>query len=73
MPADALQILLRGLCLPGMAARYEEALAAAESGNWGYRQFLLHLCETEAAQRPSSQDRGLAVQPAAQGPDIAGC
>jgi DNA replication protein DnaC len=62
MPADALQILLRGLCLPGMAARFEEALAAAESGNWGYRQFLLHLCETEAAQRQTRKRERLLRQ-----------
>jgi len=62
MPADALQILLRGLCLTSMAARYEEALAAAESGNWGYRKFLLHLCETEAAERQTRKRERLLRQ-----------
>lgn len=51
MSADPLPVLLRSFCLTSMAARYAETLASAEQNNWGYRKFLLHLCETEAADR----------------------
>jgi len=62
MPSDTLQILLRGLGLPGMAARYEEAMTAAESGNWGYRKFLADLCEREAAERQTRKRERLLRQ-----------
>jgi DNA replication protein DnaC len=51
MSADPLAMLLRSFRLPTMAARYAEALASAEQDNWGYRRFLLHLCEAEATDR----------------------
>ena len=51
MSVDPLPILLRSFCLTTMAARYEDTLASAEQHNWGYRKFLLHLCEAEAADR----------------------
>jgi len=51
MSADSLPIILRSFCLTTMAARYAETLAMAEQQNWGYRKFLLHLCEAEAADR----------------------
>jgi DNA replication protein DnaC len=51
MSADPLVMLLRSFKLPTMAARYAETLACAEQDNWGYRKFLLHLCEAEAADR----------------------
>lgn len=51
MPAETLGMLLRSFKLPTMAARCEDALRDAESGNWGYRRFLSHLCEAEAADR----------------------
>ena len=51
MSADPLPLLLRSFCLTTMAGRYEEMLASAEQNNWGYRKFLLHLCEAEAADR----------------------
>lgn len=54
MSADPLEMLLRSFKLPTMATRYAEALASAEEQNWGYRRFLQHLCEAEAADR---QDR----------------
>ena len=44
-------MLLRSFRLPTMAACYAQTLAQAEEGNWGYRKFLLHLCEAEAADR----------------------
>jgi DNA replication protein DnaC len=44
-------MLLRSFKLPTMAARYAETLASAEEHNWGYRKFLLQLCEAEAADR----------------------
>ena len=51
MSADPLPLLLRSFCLTTMATRYAETLASAEQHNWGYRKFLLHLCEAEAADR----------------------
>jgi DNA replication protein DnaC len=51
MSADSLAMLLRSFKLPTMAARYAEILASAEANNWGYRKFLAHLCEAEAADR----------------------
>lgn len=51
MSTDPLAMLLRRFKLPTMAARYEESLKAAEAQNWGYRRFLLELCEAEEADR----------------------
>lgn len=51
MPTDALPGLLKAFRLPTVAAIYEETLAQAEAGNWGYRKFLQHLCESEAEDR----------------------
>ena len=51
MSADPLAMLLRSFKLPTMAARYAETLASAEEQSWGYRRFLLQLCEAEAADR----------------------
>ena len=51
MSSDALSILLRSFRLPTMAGIYAETLTQAEAGNWGYRKFLLHLCEAEASDR----------------------
>lgn len=51
MSTDALTLLLRSFRMPTMAARYPEMLASAEQSNWGYRKFLTHLCEAEAADR----------------------
>ena len=51
MSTDPLTMLLRTFHLPTMAACYEYMMASAEANNWGYRKFLLHLCEAEAADR----------------------
>jgi DNA replication protein DnaC len=51
MPTDALPGLLKGFRLPTVAAIYEETVAQAEAGNWGYRKFLQHLFESEAEDR----------------------
>ena len=51
MSADSLEMLLRAFKLPTMAASYAQTLVQAEENNWGYRKFLLHLCEAEAADR----------------------
>lgn len=48
---DPLPLLLRGLNLPTIAREHASVLARAESENWGYRRFLLHLMETEAGER----------------------
>lgn len=49
MSADPLPLLLRSFNLTTMAARYAEILASAVENHWGYRKFLLQLCESEAA------------------------
>ncbi len=51
MPAETLEMLLRQFCLTTMASRCGEMIASAEAQNWGYRKFLLQLCEAEAADR----------------------
>jgi len=51
MSTDPLALLLRTFHLPTMATCYEPTMASAEANNWGYRKFLLHLCEAEAADR----------------------
>jgi DNA replication protein DnaC len=51
MPIDALPGLLKAFRLPTVAAIYEETVTQAEAGNWGYRKFLQHLCESEAEDR----------------------
>jgi DNA replication protein DnaC len=51
MPAETLEMLLRQFCLTTMASRCAEMIASAEAQNWGYRKFLLQLCEAEAADR----------------------
>lgn len=49
--AQALTVLLRGLKLPALAAHHEEVARQAESGGWGYAQYLRHLVEMEVDQR----------------------
>jgi len=51
MPAETIEMLLRQFCLTTMASRCAEMIASAEAQNWGYRRFLLQLCEAEAADR----------------------
>lgn len=51
MPAEALGTLLRSFRLPTMAAIWEETVMRAEREDWGYRQLLQHLCESEAQDR----------------------
>jgi DNA replication protein DnaC len=59
MSADPLAMLLRSFKLPTMAARYPELLASAEANNWGYRRFLMELCESEAADRKERKQNRL--------------
>ena len=51
MPHDPLALLLREFRLPTIASIYSQALEQAEKNNWGYRKFLLHLCESEGQDR----------------------
>jgi DNA replication protein DnaC len=51
MSPDPLEMLLRSFRLPTMAASYAQTLVQAEENHWGYRKFLLSLCEAEAADR----------------------
>jgi DNA replication protein DnaC len=51
MSHDPLEMLLRSFRLPTMATIYRQSLEQAEQQNWGYRKFLLHLCESEAQDR----------------------
>lgn len=51
MSTDALILLLRSFNLTTVAEVYDEALSLAEKENWGYRKFLLFLCENEFQAR----------------------
>jgi DNA replication protein DnaC len=51
MNNDPLALLLKSFRLGTMAAIYEGTLQQAEQQNWGYRKFLMHLCESEAQDR----------------------
>src|ERR1035438_10170948 len=51
MSADSLRLLLKAFRLPTMAEIYERVVKEAEQQGWGYRKFLLHLCEAEAQDR----------------------
>lgn len=62
MSSDPLAMLLRSFKLPTMAGRYAETLASAEEQNWGYRRFLQHLCEAEAADRQERKRERLLKQ-----------
>ncbi len=49
--SDPLPMLLRSFFLTTMARIYPETLQQAEAGQWSYRDFLLHLCQSEAQER----------------------
>lgn len=51
MLADSLVLLLKSFNLTTMAEIYTDALKRAEKENWGYRKFLLYLCENEYQSR----------------------
>jgi DNA replication protein DnaC len=51
MSHDPLAGLLRSFCLTTMAATYADTMQQAEQNQWSYRQFLQHLCESEAEDR----------------------
>ena len=51
MSADPLALALKSFRLPTMAGLYEKAMQEAEIQGWGYRKFLLYLCESEAQDR----------------------
>lgn len=51
MLADSLVLLLKSFNLTTMAETYTDALKKAEKENWGYRKFLLYLCENECQSR----------------------
>lgn len=59
MSTDPLEMLLRSFRLPTMAASYASTMAQAEAGHWGYRKFLLQLCEAEAADRKERKQHRL--------------
>jgi DNA replication protein DnaC len=51
MSHDPLEMMLRSFRLPTMASLYQTSLQEAEKNDWGYRKFLLHLCESESQYR----------------------
>ena len=51
MSPDPLPELLRSFNLTTMAGMYAATLQSAEADHWGYRKFLLQLCESEAEER----------------------
>ena len=48
---DPLPMLLRSFFLTTMARIYPETVQQAEAGHWSHRDFLLHLCQSEAQER----------------------
>ena len=48
---DSLALLLKSFNLSTMAGIYVDTLKRAEKENWGYRKFLLYLCENESQSR----------------------
>ena len=51
MLTDSLVLLLKSFNLTTMTEIYADALKRAEKENWGYRKFLLYLCENECQSR----------------------
>ena len=51
MLADSLVLLLKSFNLTTAAEIYADTLKRAEKENWGYRKFLLYLCENEYQSR----------------------
>jgi len=51
MSTDSLGLLLKAFRLPTIAEMFERIIQEAEQQGWGYRRFLLHLCEAEAQDR----------------------
>ena len=51
MLTDSLILLLKSFNLTTMGEIYTDALKRAEKENWGYRKFLLYLCENEYQSR----------------------
>jgi len=49
--AQGVEVLLRGLKLPGFVGCHEEAAARAEREGWGFAEYLRHLCEVELEER----------------------
>jgi DNA replication protein DnaC len=49
--SDPLPMLLRSFFLTTMARIYPDTVQQAEAGQWSYRDFLLHLCQSEAQER----------------------
>src|SRR5262249_31565390 len=48
---DPLPMLLRSFFLTTMARIYPATVQQAEAAQWSYRDFLLHLCQSEAQER----------------------
>ena len=48
---DSLALLLKSFNLTTMAGIYLDTLKRAEKENWGYRKFLVYLCENESQSR----------------------
>jgi len=53
MSNDSLVLFLKSFNLSTMAGIYADTLNRAEKENWGYRKFLLYLCENEYQSRHS--------------------
>src|SRR5687768_13813996 len=59
MTPDDIERLLKELALKGMQLQFAACLINAEAENWGYRRFLAHLLEIEAAARLSRKVKRL--------------
>lgn len=59
---DSLEIILRSLGLHVMLREYAQIITQAERENWGYRRFLHHVVQCEAAARVSHKVKRLLDQ-----------
>ncbi len=59
---DSLTLLLKSFNLTTMAGIYADTLKRAEKENWGYRKFLLYLCENESQSRHDRKIQRLLFQ-----------
>lgn len=59
---DSLSLLLKSFNLTTIAGIYGDTLKRAEKENWGYRKFLLYLCENEFQSRHDRKTQRLLSQ-----------
>ena len=59
---DPTVMLLRSFCLATMAGQYEQVIERAGKEGWSHRQFMRHLCESEAVERAQKRTARLLAE-----------